>query len=595
MSADARPASRPWRFTPLDPARVRRLGEALGVTPLTAQVLIARGLDDVAAARAFLAPSLDDLHDPDALPGCAAAADRIVAAVRAGRRVTIWGDYDVDGVTATALLVRCLRLAGAEADFHIPRRVEDGYGLKIDGLEALHAADPGRLVVSVDCGIASVAEADRAADLGLELIVTDHHEPGATLPAAAAVVHPRLPGADYPFGDLCGAGVAFKLAWAVAKRLGDGKRAGERMRGFLIEAMGLAAVGTVADCVPLRGENRILVEFGLRSLRHHAGPGMKALIAAAGVADDEPVTAEDVGFRLGPRINAAGRLGQASLAAELLLTSDPKRISQLVALLEELNASRKGVEKEVVAAAKKQVKDGGWADAAGLVLASKDWHPGVVGIAAGRVAERFGKPAVLLAIGRNGDAELAVGSARSHAGFDLHASLVRCGRLLERCGGHAAAAGVTVRADRIEDFREAFAADVAARHAPTAADLSLAVDAEVRLADVTLRAVKELDAKLGPFGRENPRPMFVATGVGLSGEPRTMGRDGAHFRARFTQGGGAPLQAVAFGRGEWAAQMPAAGAPLALSFTAERNVYNGFESAQLHLKEWKGPDEPLAG
>ena len=531
------PVSRPWRFTPLDPSRVRGLCDTLDLKPLTAQVLIARGLGDLADARAFLNPTPHDLHDPETLPGVPEAADRVVAAVKAKRRVTIYGDYDCDGVAATALLVKCLRLAHAEVDYFIPDRLTDGYGLNADTLADLHAGDPDRLIVSVDCGIASVAEAARAKELGLELIVTDHHTFADELPDAAVLVHPRLPGSAYPFGDLCGAGVAFKLAWAVSRRLGDGKKANVRLKNFLIEAMGLAALATVADVVPLRGENRVLVQSGLRSLFHRAPPGLRALLDACGLEEGRPISAEDVGFRVAPRINAAGRLKQAGLAVELLLSDDADRIGKLVAYLGELNETRQKVERGVVKEAKKQVAANGWEDAGALVLASGRWHPGVVGIAAGRVAEHYGRPAVLIALGQSGDPDGGTGSARSHGGFDLCAGLARCGEHLIGYGGHAAAAGVRLKTDRLSAFRDAFAADVAATHAPSDDDLAERVDAEVRLADCTLAAVKELDEKLGPFGRDNPRPVFVATGVALEGEPRRMGADDKHLSARFAQFG----------------------------------------------------------
>ena len=578
--------SRPWRFTPLDPARVRALCDSLGIAPLTAQVLIARGLGEPAAARAFLSPGPGDLHDPDALPGAADAADRLAAAVRAGRRVTIYGDYDVDGVTATAILVDLLRRAGAEVDFRIPSRLTEGYGLNRSALEELHAADADQLVVTVDCGIASVAEAARAAELGLELVVTDHHTPGDDLPAAAAIVHPRLPGSDYPFGELCGAAVALKLGAATAKRLlagGGNPRLAGRLRDWFKRAVGLAAVGTVADCVPLTGENRVLVQTGLRGLFHHAPPGLRALLDSCGAGEGEPLSAESIGFQIGPRLNAAGRMGQATLALELLLTEDPGRISKLVALLNDLNATRQKVERETVKEAKRQAKARGWADRGGLVLCSKDWHPGVVGIVAGRVADHFKTPAVLLAP-KGTAAGLWGGSGRSHAGFDLFASLTRCGEWLTTFGGHPAAAGVSLTDANLDAFREAFAADVAERHHPTAADLELRVDAEVRLADCTLAAVKELEAKLGPFGQANPRPVFVAAGVDLAGEPRTMGQEGKHLSARFTQSG-RTLRAVAWGRGAEAGTL--AGEPLALSFTTEVNRWQGREEVQLHLREWK--------
>ena len=338
---------RHWRFAPYDEAAVRDLCRDVRISPLTAQVLLARGYGTASDAGRFLNAPLTDLHDPDELPGVPQAADRIVAAVREGRRITIYGDYDVDGVTATSLLWHCLKESAESGrrkaeggqtpsspdsqlstlnsqllhhspltthhsppSYYIPCRFEEGYGLNAEAIRTLHEEDPRQLVVSVDCGITAVAEAKLARELGLELIITDHHQIGDELPDAACLVHPRLPGSRYPFGDLCGAGVAFKLAWAICKRLGDGRKATPRMREFLKRAVGLAAIGTVADVVPLHGENRILVRYGLEELKQRAAAGLRALLQVSGIEPNTSLQADDdIGFKIGPRLNAAGWLG----------------------------------------------------------------------------------------------------------------------------------------------------------------------------------------------------------------------------------------------------------------------------------------------
>ena len=336
---------RTWRFLAPDPARVRQLGADLGIPPLVAQVLIARGLGE--EADSFLNGRLTGLYDPELLPGVAEAADRVVSAIRSQRRITIYGDYDVDGVTATALLWHCVKLAGGRVDFYIPSRLEEGYGINCEALRQLYQEDPQRLVISVDCGIGSIAEAALARELGLELIVTDHHQVGSTLPDASCLVHPRLPGTNYPFGHLCGVGVALKLAWAICQRLGDGKKASPHMRSFLIGAVGLAAIGTVADVVPLWGENRLLVKFGLKSLIEQATPGLKALLSVAQLSDHATIDSEQIAFAVAPRINAAGRLGQARLAVELLTTENAERAASLAGYLDQLNKSRRTVEQRI--------------------------------------------------------------------------------------------------------------------------------------------------------------------------------------------------------------------------------------------------------
>lgn len=573
-----------WRFCPHDEALVKQLCRDLRVAPLTAQVLVARELQTVSQAQEFLDAKLMDLHDPDLLPGIVEAADRVVSAIQAKRPIKIYGDYDVDGVTATSLLYHCLKLAGAEVDYHIPCRFNDGYGLNCDAIRKFADADKNQLVVSVDCGIASVEEAALARELGLELIITDHHQFGEELPPAACLVHPRLPGGSYPFGELCGVGVAFKLAWAICQRLGDGKKAAPRMREFLMSAVGLTAIGTIADVVPLLGENRVLVRYGLRSLAERASIGLQALMHIAKIEQGRPLDAEDVAFGLAPRINAAGRLEQGRLAVELLTTDNRARALQLAAYFEELNKNRRKAEQRIFRLAKEQVEEHPeWLDAPGLVLASPEWHTGVIGIVANRVAEHFEKPTVLLKIAADG--ETAGGSGRSYAGFDLLAGLQACSDWLENFGGHHAAAGVGVRMEKLDGFREAFCQYIAENFEPAEAEYEMRVDAEVRLADVTHQAVKELD-QLGPFGQGNPRPVFAATHVELASPPRTMGEGDRHLDLRVRQHN-ITMRAIAFGRGEWAEEIAAVNGPIAIGFTAGINRFRGRESVELKLEDWQ--------
>lgn len=572
-----------WRFAPYDESRVLELTRRLSISPVLAVVLSARGLHVPEEAAAFLDPRLTGLHDPDLLPGVTAAADRIVAAVRAGRRITVYGDYDVDGVTSMSLLWHCLQLAGAKVDYYVPHRLEEGYGLNCDAIRSLHERDPATLVISVDCGITSVTEAALARELGLELIITDHHAPGVQLPEPVCLVHPRLPGTNYPCGDLCGVGVAFKLAWAIGKRLGDGKQSTPQMKKFLQGAMALAAIGTIADVVPLRDENRIIVRYGLKSLKELSTPGLKALMAVAGLHEKKELNAEDIAFNIAPRINAAGRLGQARLAVELLTTPDVERAEKLAEYLEEQNRVRQTVERKILKQAREMVAENpGWASHPALVLAHHDWHPGVIGIVASRVAELFQKPAVMIALTHQD--RLGQGSARSFAGFDLHAGLTACGSHLHTFGGHKAAAGLKIAADKIDGFRDAFCQFVGANHTVQPRDLELQVDAEVRLADLTLKAISELD-KLGPFGQSHRRPVFATSGVELVEPPKKMGGGERHLSLTIRQNGKA-LRAVAFGRAEWAEEIAAHQGPLSISYAPHINSFRGRESVELHLQDW---------
>ncbi len=580
-----------WRFALHDTAVVGRLARELNCSPLLALVLAARGNATGEAARAFLKADIGDLHAPSLLPGVDEAAARIIAAIQAGRQITIYGDYDVDGVTATSILWHCIKLAGGRVDYYIPSRLEEGYGLNCDALRSLHDDDPQRVVVTVDCGITSVDEAALARELGLELIITDHHNLAAELPNATVLVHPRLPGGDSPgsecpFTDLCGAGVAFKLAWAVCQLLGEGGKASPQMREFLISAVGLAALGTVADVVPLHGENRIIVSYGLQVLQKTQGPGLEALKKIAGMTDKTRLTAEDIAFGLSPRLNAAGRLGQARLAVELLTTDNHQRAVGLVDYVDQLNKSRQTVERRILKQAKELVAESeGWDAQEALVLAHEDWHPGVIGIVASRIAEHFERPTVLIAL--NQEEGLGHGSGRSFADFDLHAGLTACADHLETYGGHRAAAGLRVKIGRIDDFRDTLVAYTREHHQPTARDVELKVDTEISLSDLTPRAVHELE-RLGPFGAQNRRPVFSATGVQLVEPPKKMGGGDRHLSVRVRQSGRV-FRAVAFGKADWAEPMATADGPLSLCFEASINTFGGYERVELRLIDWQAP------
>lgn len=572
-----------WRIAEHDRAYVKDLSVRLKITPLVAQILVSRGYHRVEPAEGFLAKKLASLHDPEKLPGVSEAADRIVAAVKSGRRITIYGDYDVDGVTATSLLWHCLKLSGATVDYYIPCRMEEGYGLNCEAIRTLHAEDPSRLLVSVDCGITSCAEAALAKELGLELIISDHHTFSDNFPDAAVLVHPRLPG-EYPFGELCGVGVAFKLAWAICARMGDGKRASPRMREFLLSAIGLTAIGTIADVVPLVDENRVLVHFGLASLLDRSNPGLKELLRVAKVLDKGALQAEDIAFAVAPRINAAGRMGQARLAVELLTTDDQERAVALAKYLDGLNKDRQSVERKILKQAKELVEENAeWADHRALVLSHNEWHPGVIGIVATRVAEHFQRPTILIALG--GLDGLAQGSGRSFSGFNLHSGLTACRDLLAGYGGHHAAAGLKIRPDDIDAFREAFVRFVYENHDVQPGSAELKVDAEVLLGDITLRSVVELE-RLGPFGSANLRPVFVASGIELASPPKKMGEGERHLSI-FVKQFNTKMRGVAFGKGEWADEMAQHNGPISICFQPTINRFQGRESVEFHLIDWQ--------
>ncbi len=575
-----------WHIRPHDRAAVAALERSAGVSSILAGLLVARGVTDPAAVKAFLAGSLADLRDPETLPGVPEAADRILAAVKAGRKIVIYGDYDADGMCATAILVGCLEALDATPGWYVPSRLEEGYGLNAEAIRAL-AAQGASLVVTVDCGITGVEEANLARELGIELIVTDHHTFGEHLPAADVLVHPRLPGTSYPFGGLCGAGVAFKLAWAIATRASGASRVTPRLREALLRAVGLAAFGTVTDVMPLVDENRIFVRHGLDNLRTRGGPGLARLIELTGLGERSRLESEDVAFKLGPRLNAAGRMATASNGIELLVTEDAARGGQLADYLHELNAQRESEERSLQLAAAKQAKDcfDPEADAA-LVLADRGWHKGVIGIVAGRLAERWHRPVVMIA--RDAlQGGPATGSVRSVPGFDVLAALKACSEHLLGCGGHAAAAGLQVDDAKIDDFRRAFVAEVDARLPAALRRAQITLDGETTIAALTLDTVEQLE-KLAPFGEGNRRPVFCASGVTLAEPARTMGQAGKHLQLQIAQHG-RKIRGVAFGAGEWLPHLPSPGQPFHIAFRPKINEFRGRRSAELEIIDWR-PD-----
>ncbi len=570
----------------------------LKVTPLIAQVLHNRGLDDAGEARRFLSPKLTDLHPPELLGGVDAAAERICGALRKGEKVCIYGDYDVDGMTAVAILCRCLALAGADVEYYVPHRIEEGYGVNVEAVEAI-AAQGTKLLVTVDCGVAAVEPLRRAGELGMDVIVTDHHAPGESLPAAVAVVHPALGGGKYPNPDLSGAGVAFKLAWQVARRvsgLGAGPvapgRVNEPMRRFLLEATSLAALGVIADVVPLLGENRVLAAYGLKGLAAVDHAGIRALVKSAGLAGAK-LDSYDVGFRLAPRLNAAGRMGHARLAVELLARPERARCAEIAHYLEQQNTRRQRVEREILKQAVARIDSGDLpapADHA-IVLAGQGWHGGVVGIVASRLVDRFARPAVLIAL----DGDDGQGSARSIEGFHMRDALAACADHLRSFGGHSMAGGVRLSAGRVEAFAAAFTRYAAEHLSPELLTATLRVDAEASLPELDAAAVGHLE-KLAPFGRGNPHPVVAVRAVRVLSPPQRMGRDGA--TGGFIVGSdvgpsgaflpGRRMRCVGFGMGELADELAGVGA-IDIAGEPVLNRFRNRVSVEMRLRDVRWP------
>ncbi|HEV3446456.1 MAG TPA: single-stranded-DNA-specific exonuclease RecJ [Gemmataceae bacterium] len=582
-----------WQLLPHDRSAMEQLGKTLRVPPVVAQLLLNRGIVEAEQARRFLDAPMKGLHPPHLLPGVTQAAERLLDAVRQQKRICVYGDYDVDGTAGTAILWQMFHLLGGQADFYVPHRLEEGYGLNGDALRQI-AQTGAAVVVTVDCGIGSVAEAEEANRLGLELIVTDHHEMKETLPAAAVLVHPRLPGSAYPFGGLSGAGVAFKLAWALAQRACGSERVTPRYREFLLNSLVLAALGLVADVVPLHDENRIFVRHGLARLKTAPTPGLKALLDATALSDKAQLCAEDISFRLAPRLNAVGRLGSARLVIELLTTSSSQRAVDLVRFLEGQNEQRQQYERKILARAREMVAAHDLNGTPAIILADPEWHPGVVGIVASRLVDLYARPVLLIGLRQERGEACAIGqgSGRSVPGFPLHKALHACGEHLLSHGGHAAAAGFKIEPHAIDLFREHFCA-YAAQHFQTGPPAPrLVIDAEVPLSALTPGLVKDLD-RLEPYGAENRRPLFLAAGLQVDGQPKKVGASERHLSFRVRQHG-RTLRAIAFNMAERAEELMASGGTCSLVFSPDLNEWQGFRRVDLKIVDLQaGPEARL--
>jgi single-stranded-DNA-specific exonuclease len=567
-----------WLVCKPEPDLCRTLAGELHLSPVLAQVLVNRGLTEPDAARAFLEPRLRDLADPALLPGIEAALDRLDAAARNKEKILVYGDYDVDGTAATALLVRFLRQAGLDADYYVPHRIDEGYGLNLGAIDEFKRRGTG-LIITVDCGVGAVEECEHARRNGIDVIVTDHHEPGDHIAPACAVINPKLTGSLHPFRDLSGVGVAFKFAWAVADRFSPGDRMSKSFRRFLLDSLGLVALGTVADIVPLLGENRVLAKYGLIALTRSPSPGMRALMDCARLRGAR-VSSRDIAFGLGPRLNAAGRMANADLAIELMMTDDSGVGCEIAAKLERQNSERRKLQADIFEHAREEVvNQPGFESARSIVLAHETWHPGVVGIVASKLVDEFNRPTALIAVDGSGGR----GSARSVPGFHMFNALDGFRDRMISFGGHAGAAGFEIATADIPDLREHL--ETVARQ--TDVELfqpSVEVDAEVAFGDLSPHLVQELE-QLQPHGEANRRPLFVAHGLRVAGRPRLVGMAGKHVSFYVTDGR-TSLRAIAFGLGEALYDRMLAGErDCSLVFSPRLDTWSGSGGLELRVKD----------
>jgi single-stranded-DNA-specific exonuclease len=569
-----------WQLpSSVDAAAVKQLSDALHLHPLCAQLLIRRGHHRLDEVNKFLQSSLADLPDPFHMKDMPLAAERLALAIQRKERIVLYGDYDVDGVTSTALMTGVLRELGAQSEFYIPLRLEEGYGLNTEAVKKL--AEKGRgLLITLDCGINSVAEVQAATAAGLEVVVVDHHTPD-TRPDALAILNPHQPGCAYPSKHLCAAGVAFNLLMATRKVLRDRGFFQGKAEPNLKAWLDLVAMATVADVVPLVGANRIFVKHGLTPLSQGTRPGVRALKEVADLAFDAPMTAMQVAFKMAPRINAAGRLGAAAHAVRLLTTPDVAEAERIARSLDVQNKERQNIERkmtsEALAMGEQQLAQGAMA----LVLPGEGWHAGVVGIVAARVVDRLHRPALVLAVNDG----VGKGSGRSMEGFNLFDALKATSHVvkLDKYGGHKHAAGVTLQAERMNDFIRAFQSYASAHLRPDDLEPRLRVDAELPLSEVTLDLIQEIDT-LGPFGAGNPMPVFY--GAGLASDVRQLlaknGDSEPHLKLSLRSSDvEKPVDAIGFGLGSLAALCKE---PVQAAFQLEVNTYGGISKPQLKLK-----------
>ena len=559
---------RSWRQREADPEAVERLTLS-GVSPLMSRLLASRGVADPQAASAYLNPTLSTLHDPMLLEGMDQAVDRLCRAVVERERVCIHGDYDVDGVTSVALLMTFFRAVGLDCFSYIPKRLTEGYGLSANGVVAA-ARGGAKVLVTVDCGITSHTEALVCRDLGVDLIITDHHTPSEQLPDAHAVVNPMQPGCGFPFKALAGVGVAFHLVMAMRSRLRTLGHFQGREEPDIREYLDLVALGTVADVVPLLGANRVLVSYGLKQLTLAPRIGVQALKEVAGVVGE--VGCGAVGFRLAPRINAAGRLEDAAVGLELLLTPDKGRAAMIAASLDESNAERQAIERSTLEEARAMIAGGACAGRKSIVLGSREWHPGVVGIVASRMVELFHRPAILFAL-EDGTGK---GSGRSISRFHLLDAIKNCAQHLVRFGGHSHAAGLSIAETDLEQFAVSFDEVAAGMLDAEALIPTVAYDAELTPPQIVEALPLELE-RMKPFGMGNPEPVFLLRGARIE-ESRVL--KGGHLKLKLSSGG-RTFDAIGFGMAEKGVDS----GRVEILFSPGMNEWKGKKTLQLLVKD----------
>ena len=556
----------------------KKLSDELGISPVLTEILVRRRIDTFESARAFFRPTLKDLHDPFLMHGMDRAVDRIIGAISKNERILVYGDYDVDGTNGTALLWTFLKALGADVHYHIPDRVKEGYGLSESGIERAKSLGV-RLLVTVDCGITALKQVELAREAGIEVIVCDHHEPGEAVPQAFAVLDPLLPECKYPFKHLCGCSVAFKLVQALARHESLKSVMNGDEEGFLSRYLDFVTLATTADIVRLTGENRVFVKLGLDLLNSNPRPGVHALIESSGLKLGSITTGKIV-FVIAPRINAVGRLGDATRAVELLTCDSYAHALELAQVFEEENRNRRKIDEDTFLEAQQIVEK--YLDVeneSAIILHQETWHPGVIGIVASRLVERYYRPTIMMTTVDG----VAKGSARSVAGFDIYQALRRCEDKLVQFGGHKYAAGLSVEIDRLDEFKEAF--NLVAKELLTEELLTpeICIDAEISLKELTPKFVRVL-GQFAPFGPGNLRPVFVVRGVELYGSPRIVGNNHLKFKVKTN---GQVFDAIGFGLGGLLEKLNTGRKTIDLAFSLDEGEFAGQSVPQLKIRDLK--------
>lgn len=561
-----------WNIFPCPPELRDELSRELDIPPLVAQLLIKRGITDPREGKRFLSPSLKHLHDPFLMKDMDKATDRVLKALHDGEKITVYGDYDVDGITACALLVDFLCSLGAQASYYIPHRLKEGYGLNAEAMKNI-AAQGTHLLIAVDCGISDREEIELALELGVDTVVVDHHEPPPLPSPAYAVLDPLQPDCPFPFKGLAGVGVAFHLVVALRSRL--------REKGFwrnseepdLRRYLDLVALGTIADIVPLIDVNRVLVKHGLKELEESVRPGIVALKEVSGIGKEE-ISTGHVGFRLAPRLNAGGRMANGQIGVDLLLTKEYERAQSIATELDQANRERQDIEKRTYQEAKEIIERNGLLDQRSVVLSSDQWHPGVIGIVASRLAEEFWRPTILIAL----DGEEGKGSARSIAGFHLYEGLQECADHLVGFGGHKYAAGLKISRDKIQAFQDCFEEAVKGKLGDEEDFIpTLFIDAEVDLEEITPELLSHL-ATLAPYGPANPKPIFSTRERLPIHDIRMLRKDTLRFALKDNK---RHYEVIGFGMGHLGSQLSA---ELKIAFHPRMNDWQGVQRLQLELR-----------